>query len=86
MAVLKILRPCILTGLFLVGVGFTCMAQPGPPPQAQIPPGKGPPNDPITDPDVPISGVEILLLAGGIFGAKKYFEHRKIKSTTQGPV
>ena len=82
---LRILRPCILSALFVLGAGFSCMAQPGPPPHANIPPGKGPPGDPITDPDVPISGVEILLLAGGIFGAKKYLDHKKDRSSTQGP-
>ena len=77
MAVLRILRPCILSALFVLGgASFSCMAQPG----------NGPPGDPITDPDVPISGVEILLLAGGIFGAKKYLDHKKDKSSTQGPV
>ena len=83
---MKLLRPCILTILVLFGAAFSSVAQPPPlPPQAKVPPGKGPPGDPITDPDVPISGVEILLLAGGIFGAKKYFDHKKDKSSTQGP-
>jgi hypothetical protein len=35
--------------------------------------------DPGTDPDVPISGIEWLLLGGGIFGARKLFKRIKEK-------
>lgn len=31
----------------------------------------GQPTDPDTDPDVPITGIEILVTAGAIFGVKK---------------
>lgn len=35
--------------------------------------GLSQPGDPGTDPDVPISGIEWLLAAGGIFGARKIY-------------
>lgn len=38
------------------------------------------PGDPDTDPDVPITGIEILVGLGGAFGAKKYFDLRKKKT------
>ncbi|MFZ6014001.1 MAG: hypothetical protein ACOYXT_26915 [Bacteroidota bacterium] len=54
-------------GLFLLamlGSQFDLLAQPG---------------DPETDPDVPISGIEILIGLGGLFGAKKIYDLRKKK-------
>lgn len=39
------------------------------------------PGDPADgDPDVPITGIEILVGLGGAFGAKKYFDLRKKKT------
>lgn len=35
------------------------------------------PGDPGDDPDVPITGIEILIGAGAIWGAKKYADSRK---------
>jgi hypothetical protein len=35
------------------------------------------PGDPTTDPDVPITGIEVLLGIGGLYGAKKIMERRK---------
>ena len=38
----------------------------------------GQPGDPQTDPDtVPITGIEILLGLGSLFGAKKIFDFKK---------
>jgi hypothetical protein len=34
----------------------------------------GQPGDPGTDPDVPISGIEWLLLGGGLLGVRKIFK------------
>lgn len=31
------------------------------------------------DPDVPLGGIEILIAAGALLGAKKTFDRRKIK-------
>lgn len=42
---------------------LTASAQPGPPP----------------DPDVPITGIEILLGIGGLFGVKRLYDSRKKK-------
>ena len=38
------------------------------------------PTDPNVDPDVPITGIEILLGLGGLWGAKKIMDIRKRKS------
>jgi hypothetical protein len=38
------------------------------------------PGDPGTDPDVPISGIEVLIGAGGIIGVKKMLEKRNKKN------
>lgn len=35
------------------------------------------PGDPNEDPDVPITGIEILLMAGGALGIKKLIQHKK---------
>jgi hypothetical protein len=35
------------------------------------------PGDPETDPDVPISGIEILIGLGGLYGAKKYVDLKR---------
>lgn len=37
------------------------------------------PVDPSGDPDVPITGIEILLGMGGLYGAKKFLDLRKKK-------
>jgi hypothetical protein len=34
------------------------------------------PGDPGGDPQVPISGIEILIVAGGFLGIKKFFKSR----------
>ncbi|MEX1240468.1 MAG: hypothetical protein WEB30_12145 [Cyclobacteriaceae bacterium] len=39
--------------------------------------GLSQPGDPGGDPDVPISGIEWLLVAGGIFGARKIYNRIK---------
>jgi hypothetical protein len=51
----------ILFAVVLCLVATAAFAQPGPPP----------------DPDAPITGIEILIAVGSIFGAKKIFESRK---------
>lgn len=38
------------------------------------------PADPNVDPDVPITGIEILLGLGGLWGAKKIMDIKKRKS------
>lgn len=38
------------------------------------------PGDPGGDPDVPITGIEILLASGGLLGIKKLLSSRKNKS------
>jgi hypothetical protein len=38
------------------------------------------PGDPSGDPDVPITGIEVLIGAGGIFGLKKILNKRKKKN------
>lgn len=35
------------------------------------------PGDPGTNPDVPVTGIEWLLVAGGIFGARKIYNRIK---------
>ena len=37
------------------------------------------PVDPGIDPDVPITGIEILIVAGSLFGFKKFLDHKKMK-------
>lgn len=38
------------------------------------------PGDPGEDPDIPITGVEWLLLGGGLWGAKKIYDMKKKKA------
>ncbi len=38
------------------------------------------PGDPSADPDVPITGIEILLAVGGALGAKKLFNTKNRKN------
>lgn len=38
------------------------------------PPGGEPPPDPGENPEVPIGGIEILLLGGAAYGAKKAYD------------
>ena len=45
-------------------LGFGVFAQPG---------------DPGGNPDVPITGIEILIVAGSLFGVKKFLDHKKMK-------
>ena len=35
------------------------------------------PGDPGGDPDAPLGGIELLIAAGALFGAKKWFEKSK---------
>jgi len=35
------------------------------------------PGDPGGDPDVPLGGIELLIAAGALFGAKKWFNKSK---------
>ena len=53
-----------LTLLIIVIAIFSALAQPG---------------DPGGDPDVPISGLEILIAAGAALGAKKIYDSSKKK-------
>ena len=53
---------------------FPVLAQVIPPPAQDPCPGGEP-----CDPDVPITGIEWLLVAGGLFGARKIY--RKIRGT-----
>ena len=48
--------------LLFAGLSITGFAQPG---------------DPGGDPDVPITGIEWLLVGGGIFGARKMYKRFK---------
>jgi len=50
--------------LGMLVINFVCQAQP---------------TDPETNPDVPISGIEILVGLGGLWGARKYAEMRRRK-------
>jgi len=50
--------------LGMLVINFTSLAQP---------------TDPETNPDVPISGIEILVGLGGLWGARKYAAMRKRK-------
>jgi len=50
--------------IFYVGNTFSSFAQPG---------------DPGGDPDVPISGIEILLVIGGALGFKKLIGSKRFK-------
>lgn len=59
-------RTIVLT--FLLISGYTIGAQPNPP------------GDPGTDPDVPITGIEILIGAGALLGVKRAIGHKKNKS------
>lgn len=52
----------IWIAVILCIVGFRAVAQPG---------------DPGGDPDVPISGIEWLLLAGGLFGSGRIYRNFK---------
>ena len=35
------------------------------------------PGDPGGDPDVPLGGIELLIAAGALFGARKWFDRSK---------
>ena len=48
--------------VFLLSLTFPVYAQPG---------------DPGGDPDVPIGGIELLIAAGALFGAKKWLDRSK---------
>ena len=87
------IRKWIIALVFLIAGGFAFSdlnAQPNPAPGPPEnpgggrpgggPPGGGPGGPP--PPRVPISGVEILLLAGGAFGIKKIIDTRKKGQTT----
>jgi hypothetical protein len=52
----------------IIGAATSTFAQPGDP-------GGG------GDPDVPISGIEILLGLGGLYGARKVYQQNKKKKT-----
>jgi hypothetical protein len=55
----------VLVGLFLV-LSSLLYAQPG---------GGGPGGG--GDPDVPLGGIELLIAAGALFGARKWFDKSK---------
>lgn len=55
------MKPINLFFLMLFSTSTYIFAQPGPPP----------------DPDVPITGIEWLLVTGGIFGARKIYKRFK---------
>jgi hypothetical protein len=38
-----------------------------------------PPGDPNTDPDVPITGIELLIGAGALLGVKRALKNRNTK-------
>jgi len=63
------LRPVLILLFFLSS--FSLFSQP---PCPTCPPGD-PPSDP--DADVPITGIEVIVGVGALFGAKKYFDLRK---------
>lgn len=60
-----ILRPFILTISLIMICSFMSLAQPG-----GDPGGGG-------NPTVPISGIEILLGVGGLYGARKFLQKKK---------
>lgn len=57
------LRKTVLVICLLIS-GYSVLAQPG---------------DPGGDPDVPITGIELLIGAGAIFGARRAYNSFKIK-------
>jgi hypothetical protein len=56
------LKTLVLVLYFSVFYTLTLFAQPG---------------DPGGDPDVPLGGIELLIAAGAMFGAKKWFDKGK---------
>jgi hypothetical protein len=64
---MKSLLPIII---YILVSSATCLAQPNPP---------GPPNGGGKPGSVPISGIEWLLLAGGLLGGKKAIQRLKSK-------
>lgn len=60
----------VISLVILVGSVQPVYSQPGPP-------GDPCPGGPPCNPDVPISGIEILLAAGGLAGMRKWYVSRK---------
>lgn len=58
------MRAALLALIFLIISAQVLLAQPG---------------DPGGDPDVPISGIEILLALGGILGIRRLFSSKRPK-------
>ncbi len=58
------MRAALLALIFLIISAQVLLAQPG---------------DPGGDPDVPISGIEILLALGGALGLRKLFANKRSK-------
>jgi hypothetical protein len=68
----------IFLGLVLTFCFYCSQAQPG------VGPGGGPPGgggNPGGGPPVPITGIEILLVAGGALGLKRFMASKKSKNT-----
>ncbi|MBT1705351.1 hypothetical protein [Chryseosolibacter indicus] len=68
----KRLKLFIRLFIVLVGVAFPCFSQP------PGNPGSGG-NGGIDNPDVPITGIEILIGLGGLYGARKVHANLKKK-------
>ena len=68
-----------LKSSLLKAIGITCLVFVSFFIRAQVPPDPGPPeNPPIPDDNpVPITGLEYLLISGGILGGYKLFKAKK---------
>jgi len=62
----------VITCVILIGTIQPLYAQPGPP-------GDPCPGGPPCNPDVPISGIEILLVLGGALGLRKFARSKSDK-------
>ena len=65
--VLKALRIMFLVMFSITGYGQVVLPDPGPPADPPVP----------DDQPVPITGIEYLLISGGILGGYKMFKNRK---------
>lgn len=72
---MKVIRTLLILFLLFAGFYFV-LGQPGPPSQG---PGGGRPCPLPPCPPVPITGIEFLIGAGALFGAKKLKDYQKSK-------
>jgi hypothetical protein len=64
----------VITCVILIGSIQPLYAQP-----PIVPPGNPCPGGPPCNPDVPISGIEILLVLGGALGLRKFARSKSVK-------